>query len=64
VNSLRNKNTVGLQVKIVEKHNQGSGKLTEGTTKDILTNSPSHSHGIKVCLQRRKVGLVKHILKD
>ena len=54
----------GLEVKIVLKQDQRSGKLTEGTVKDILTKSPSHPHGIKVRLTSGDVGLVKEIADD
>lgn len=53
----------GLRVKIVEKHNQKSGLLTEGTVETILTNSPEHPHGIKVRLKEHGVvGRVKEVL--
>ncbi|AKG37186.1 YwbE family protein [Paenibacillus durus] len=52
----------GLEVDIVLKQDQASGKLTRGTVKDILTNSPRHPHGIKVRLTSGHVGRVKHIL--
>ena len=51
----------GLRVSIVLKADQRSAKLTEGIVKDILTNSPSHPHGIKVRLQSGRVGRVKEI---
>ncbi|MBU2515693.1 YwbE family protein [bacterium] len=51
----------GLNVKIVLKEDQRSGKLTEGVVKDILTNSQSHPHGIKVRLTSGEVGRVKEI---
>ncbi|HDH50103.1 MAG TPA: YwbE family protein, partial [Nitrospirae bacterium] len=38
----------GSRVSIVLKKDQRTGNLTEGIVKDILTNSPSHPHGIKV----------------
>ena len=38
----------GIRVSIVLKKDQRSGKLTEGVVKDILTNSSTHPHGIKV----------------
>ena len=41
---------VGIKVKIVLKEDQRTGKLTDGIVKDILTNSPTHPHGIKVRL--------------
>jgi len=53
----------GLRVQIVLKQDQASGKLTEGVVKDILTNSPTHPHGIKVRLVSGQVGRVKHILE-
>jgi len=54
--------TAGLEVDIVLKADQRTGKLTRGIVKDILTNSPSHPHGIKVRLTDGQVGRVKHIV--
>lgn len=51
----------GAHVKIVRKEDQGSGKLSEGIVKDILTKSPTHPHGIKVRLESGIVGRVKEI---
>lgn len=51
----------GLKVKIVLKKDQRSGMLTEGIVADILTNSPTHPHGIKVRLNNGAVGRVKEI---
>lgn len=51
----------GLKVAIVQKHHQRSGTLTEGIVKDILTNAPTHPHGIKVRLESGEVGRVKNI---
>jgi uncharacterized repeat protein (TIGR03833 family) len=51
----------GLQVSIVLKQNQRSGKLTKGIVKDILTKSPTHPHGIKVRLESGAVGRVKRV---
>ncbi len=51
----------GLNVRIVLKQDQKSGKLTEGVVKDILTKSSSHSHGIKVRLTNGDVGRVKEV---
>lgn len=53
----------GLQVRIVLKQDQPTGKLTEGIVKDILTKSLTHPHGIKVRLQDGRVGRVKEILE-
>ncbi|RCW51338.1 YwbE family protein [Paenibacillus prosopidis] len=52
----------GLEVDIVLKQDQRSGKLTRGVVKDILTNSPKHPHGIKVRLTDGQVGRVKNII--
>lgn len=52
----------GLKVNIVLKQDQRSGKLTSGVVKDILTNSPSHPHGIKVRLTSGDVGRVQEVL--
>ena len=51
----------GMKVAIVLKADQQSGKLIEGVVKDILTNSPTHPHGIKVRLVSGQVGRVKEI---
>jgi uncharacterized repeat protein (TIGR03833 family) len=51
----------GLHVSIVLKKDQHTGKLTKGIVKNILTNSPSHPHGIKVRLKSGEVGRVKEI---
>ncbi len=51
----------GLRVSIVLKKDQGTGKLTEGIVKDILTKSPTHPHGIKVRLESGEIGRVKKI---
>jgi uncharacterized repeat protein (TIGR03833 family) len=52
----------GLQVSIVLKQDQRSGKRTRGVVKDILTKSPSHPHGIKVRLEGGAVGRVQEIV--
>jgi len=51
----------GIMVKVVQKADQRTGRLTEGVVKDILTNSPRHPHGIKVRLESGEVGRVKEI---
>jgi len=53
----------GTRVMIIEKHNQLSGQLTEGIVIQLLTNSPTHPHGIKVRLVDGKVGRVQSIVK-
>jgi uncharacterized repeat protein (TIGR03833 family) len=52
----------GIEVHIVLKQDQRTGKVTRGFVKDILTNSPTHPHGIKVRLADGQVGRVKEIL--
>lgn len=54
---------VGQEVKVVQKQDQRSGKLTDGIVANLLTNSPSHPHGIKVRLEDGVVGRVKEILE-
>jgi len=53
---------IGIEVEVVQKHHQRSGELTEGIVKKILTNSPTHPHGIKVMLDSGIVGRVKNII--
>ena len=60
--SKRNDIKPGIRVQIVLKQDQSSGKLTEGIVKDILTNSSTHPHGIKVRLLSGQIGRVKNIL--
>jgi len=51
----------GKRVSIVLKQDQSTGSLTEGIVRDILTNSSSHPHGIKVRLMSGEVGRVKEV---
>jgi uncharacterized repeat protein (TIGR03833 family) len=57
----RNDIYIGLEVGIVKKEDQSTGKITEGIVKDILTKSTFHPHGIKVRLTTGEVGRVKII---
>ncbi|QOS78226.1 YwbE family protein [Paenibacillus sp. JNUCC31] len=52
----------GLEVDIVLKQDQPTGKLTRGIVKDLLTKSPTHPHGIKVRLTSGQVGRVKQVI--
>jgi uncharacterized repeat protein (TIGR03833 family) len=54
----------GAIVKVVEKHNQRTGQMTEGVVKKILTSSAVHPHGIKVLLDSGVVGRVKEVIKN
>jgi uncharacterized repeat protein (TIGR03833 family) len=56
--------TPGIRVQVVRKQDQRSGTLTEGTVSEILTNSATHPHGIKVRLTDGVVGRVKAILPE
>ncbi len=59
---IRNNIKIGSVVHIVLKEDQRSGNLTQGIVKNILTNSPTHPHGIKVRLASGAVGRVQEIL--
>jgi uncharacterized repeat protein (TIGR03833 family) len=52
----------GSSVKVVQKQDQRTGKLTEGIVECILTNSSNHPYGIKVRLVGGIVGRVQEIL--
>lgn len=51
-------------MQVVQKQDQHSGKLTEGTVHEILTPSATHPHGIKVRLVSGVVGRVKVIIPE
>ena len=52
----------GLRVKILLKQDQRTGNMTEGIVAEILTNSSTHPHGIKVRLESGAVGRVQLVL--
>jgi len=52
----------GIRVVVERKQDQRSGKLTEGTVKEVLTKSATHFHGIKVCPESGIVGRVKKLI--
>lgn len=52
----------GLTVDVILKKDQRTGKRTRGIVKELLTNSPTHPHGIKVRLQDGQVGRVQEII--
>ena len=62
--TLRSNIKPGMEVFIVLKKDQRTGKLIQGIVKDILTNSATHPHGIKVRLTSGEVGRVKKIIKS
>ncbi len=49
----------GATVSVVQKADQATGRLTKGVVSQLLTNSPTHPHGIKVRLTSGVVGRVK-----
>lgn len=59
---LRSNIKPGLEVDIVLKQDQRTGKTSRGIVKDLLTNSPQHPHGIKVRLEDGRVGRVQSII--
>ena len=52
----------GVEVLIVLKRDQRTGKLTRGKVKDILTRSRKHPRGIKVRLEDGRIGRVQEIV--
>ena len=54
----------GLEVDIILKKDQRSGKKTRGIVKDLLTSSGFHPHGIKVRLEDGQVGRVIEIVSS
>ena len=52
----------GLEVDVILKKDQRSGKKTRGIVKDLLTSSAYHSRGIKVRLEDGQVGRVIEII--
>ena len=53
--------TPALDVAIILKKDQRSGKRTYGIVKDLLTSAAYHSRGIKVRLEDGQVGRVAEI---
>ncbi|MDB5109883.1 MAG: hypothetical protein JWR67_997 [Mucilaginibacter sp.] len=60
----QNRNDIypGLEVDIILKKDQRSGKRTRGVVKDLLTSSAYHSRGIKVRLEDGQIGRVAEII--
>jgi uncharacterized repeat protein (TIGR03833 family) len=52
----------GLEVDIILKKDQRSGKKTRGIVKDLLTSSSFHSRGIKVRLEDGQIGRIIEIV--
>ena len=60
--TVRSNIKIGAVVNVVQKQDQGTGKLTQGVVARILTNSPNHPRGIKVKLKSGIVGRVQEII--
>lgn len=54
----------GLEVDIILKKDQRSGKLTRGVVSNLLTSAPYHSRGIKVRLEDGQIGRVANIVEE
>ena len=54
----------GVEVEIILKQDQRSGKRTRGFVKNLLTSAAFHSRGIKVRLEDGQVGRVVEIIED
>jgi uncharacterized repeat protein (TIGR03833 family) len=52
----------GCTVDVIQKEDQRTGKKIRGIVQDILTNSKTHPHGIKVRLKDGRVGRVAEII--
>lgn len=61
-NSSKQNIKIGSIVRVMQKYDQKTGKLTEGIVKEILTKSKTHPHGIKVALEKGIVGRVKELI--
>lgn len=54
----------GLEVEIILKKDQRTGKRTRGIVQDLLTSAPYHSRGIKVRLEDGQIGRVVEIIEE
>jgi uncharacterized repeat protein (TIGR03833 family) len=52
----------GMNVLVVLKQDQGTGRRTKGVVKDVLTRSRRHPRGIKVRLQSGQIGRVVEVM--
>jgi len=53
-----------MTVDVVRKEDQRAGKRTRGIVAEILTNSATHPHGIKVRLKDGTVGRIIEIVGE
>lgn len=59
--TIRQNVKIGVEVDIVLKKDQPTGKLTHGKVAQILTSDSSHHRGIKVRLEDGQVGRIQKI---
>ncbi len=61
----KNRNDIypGLEVEIILKKDQRSGKLTNGIVANLLTSASYHSRGIKVRLEDGQIGRVSNVIE-
>ena len=55
---------IGMQVAVVLKKDQKTGKRTNGIVHKILTSAAFHTRGIKVQLESYQIGRVQEILEE
>ena len=58
----RNNIKIGMEVDIILKADQRTGRLTRGIVAQIFTSSLFHSRGVKVRLEDGQVGRVQEIV--
>lgn len=61
-NMFRENIKLGMEVDIVLKKDQRTGKRTRGTVRGILTSAAFHSRGIKVIIHTRQIGRVQELI--
>jgi len=54
----------GIEVDIILKKDQRTGKRTRGIVEALLTSAPYHSRGIKVKLEDGSIGRVIEIIEE
>ena len=62
----KNRNDIypGLEVDIILKRDQRTGKRTRGIVKNLLTSASFHSRGIKVRLEDGQIGRVVEVIEE
>ena len=63
-NMFRKNIKLNIEVDVVLKKDQRTGKRTRGKVRSILTSSAFHSRGIKVQLDNRQIGRVQEIIEN